>query len=81
MEKYQEQFKSKVNEITTWIWKHKSQYQLDRIQNIKNFYNSRENRLPTALAQVKTGNKFSKSNYTIPIVYSSHQSKQITKIQ
>ena len=71
MEKCQEQFKSNINEITTWIWKHKSQYQLDRIQNIENFYNSRENRLPTALAQVKTGNKFSKSNYTNCLFFAS----------
>ena len=48
IEKHQEQFEAKVNEITTGNGKHKSKYQLDRIKNIENFYNSRETRLPTA---------------------------------
>ena len=43
IEKFEEnQFKSKLNEITTGNPKHKSKDQIDKIKNIKNLYNSRE---------------------------------------
>ena len=43
IEKFEEnQFKSKLNEITTGNPKHKSKDQIDTIKNIKNLYNSRE---------------------------------------
>ena len=43
IEKFEEnQFKSKLNEITTGNPKHKSKDQLDRIKNIKNLYKSRD---------------------------------------
>ena len=38
----QKQFKSKLIEITTGNWKHKSKDELDAIKNIKNLYNSRD---------------------------------------
>ena len=43
IEKFEEnQFKSKLNEITTGNPKHKSKDQLDTIRNIKNLYKSRD---------------------------------------
>ena len=42
MEKDQKQFKSKLNEINTVNPKHKSKDQLNTIENIINFYSSRE---------------------------------------
>ena len=41
-EKDQNQFKSKLNEITTGNPRHKSIKQLDIIKNVKNLYNSRQ---------------------------------------
>ena len=41
-EKDQNQFKSKLNEITTGNQRHKSIKQLDIIKNVKNLYNSRQ---------------------------------------
>ena len=43
IKKFEEnQFKSKLNEITTGNPKHKSKDQLDTIRNIKNLYKSRD---------------------------------------